>query len=478
MSRREPDSDETRSDSDSGSLPPMAVPVLIIVGDAATLGTSRAVRRIKGSLEIGRRPDASGAQAWAVDDDRASRRHAIIRLNARRGIAEIADLGSRNGTLLNGLPLGPEPTPLPPGAMLFIGSHAAVFRFVSEQDLQHIEQELASPLTPVATTSPDLARRCFVLRQLARGSEDLLIVGETGVGKEQFARAIHQASGRPGKFVAINCPALPGTLIESELFGYIKGAHSQAARDKPGLIDEADGGTLFLDEFAEIGQEVQAKLLRFLEEKEFQPLGSTRTRKANVRVLAATNRELGALRQDITARLGPEPIRLPPLREHPEDIAALAGHFLRDRPGLGLDVPAFQALCLADWPDNVRGLRKALTRAADLAVAQVSPAITLAHLPDSLRTPAPARGAPVTSGTDWTPGNGLPMNAAGSPTGPSSASPARRSPRAAPSKAELEALLSRNDWVVSRAAREIDRDHAVVWRWIKRYGLDVDRARD
>ena len=286
------------------------------------------------------------------------------------------------------MPVGPEPTPLPPGAMLFIGSHAAVFRFVSEQDLQAIEQELASPLTPVASTSPDLARRCFVLRQLARGNEDLLIVGETGVGKEQFARAIHQASGRAGKFVAINCPALPGTLIESELFGYTRGAHSQAARDKPGLIDEADGGTLFLDEFAEISQEVQAKLLRFLEEKEFQPLGSTRTRKANVRVLAATNRELRALRQDITARLGPEPIRLPPLREHLEDIAALASHFLRDRPGLGLEVPAFQAVCQGQWPDNVRGLRKALTRAADLAVAQASPAITLAHLPDNLRDPA------------------------------------------------------------------------------------------
>jgi transcriptional regulator with GAF, ATPase, and Fis domain len=470
MTRRAADFDETRSDSDSGSLPPMAVPVLIIVGDAATLGTSRAVRRISGSLEIGRRPDASGAQAWAVDDERASRRHAIIRLNARLGIAEIADLGSRNGTLMNGLPVGPEPTPLPPGAMLFIGSHAAVFRFVSEQDLQAIEQELASPLTPVASTSPDLARRCFVLRQLARGNEDLLIVGETGVGKEQFARAIHQASGRAGKFVAINCPALPGTLIESELFGYTRGAHSQAARDKPGLIDEADGGTLFLDEFAEISQEVQAKLLRFLEEKEFQPLGSTRTRKANVRVLAATNRELRALRQDITARLGPEPIRLPPLREHLEDIAALASHFLRDRPGLGLEVPAFQAVCQGQWPDNVRGLRKALTRAADLAVAQASAAITLAHLPDNLRDPAPTRGAATTAAPDETPGAGLPINPTRVPT--------RRSPRAAPTREELEALLARNDWVVSRAAREIDRDHAVVWRWVKRYGLDVDRARD
>jgi transcriptional regulator with GAF, ATPase, and Fis domain len=460
MTRRAADIEETRTEGDTGGLPPLAVPVLIVVGDAGALGQSRAIIRIDGALEIGRRPDASADRAWAIEDDRASRRHALVQINARQGIAEISDLGSRNGTQVNGQPVGTQPTPLPPGAMIFVGGHAAVFRFVTESDLQAIQQELATPLTPVASTSPDLARRCFVLRHLARGNEDLLIVGETGVGKEQFARAIHQASGRPGKFVAINCPALPGTLIESELFGYSKGAHSQAARDKPGLIDEADGGTLFLDEFAEIGQEVQAKLLRFLEEKEFQPLGSTRTRRANVRVLAATNRELSALRQDITARLGPEPIRLPPLREHPEDIAALASHFLRDRPGLGLEVAAFQALCLADWPDNVRGLRKALTRAADLAIAQSSPLITLAHLPEGLRrSPAAARAA------------------TSAPPEPPRSS-ARRSPRAAPTKQELEALLARNDWVVSRAAREIDRDHAVVWRWIKRYGLDVDRARD
>ena len=470
MTRSTVDFDETRTDGDVGNLPPMAVPVLIVVGDSTGLGASRRIIRILGSLEIGRRPDATGERAWAVEDDRVSRRHALIQINTRLGIAEIADLGSRNGTTVNGQPLGTTPVPLLPGALILVGSHAAVFRFASEQDLQAIQQELTSPLTPVATTSPELARKCFVLRHLARGREDLLIVGETGVGKEQFAQAIHRASGRAGKFVAVNCPALPGTLIESELFGYTKGAHSQAARDKPGLIDEADQGTLFLDEFAEISQEVQAKLLRFLEQKEYQPLGSTRTRQADVRVLAATNRDLAALRQDIVARLGPEPIRLPPLREHREDIAALASFFLADRPGMALDVPAFQALCLAPWPDNVRGLRKALTRAADLAAAQSSPTITLAHLPETLRNPGAATvPTPVSAPSSQ-------------PAAPTAADPprpgARRSPRAAPTKDELEALLARNDWVVSRAAREIDRDHAVVWRWIKRYGLDLDRARD
>jgi transcriptional regulator with PAS, ATPase and Fis domain len=457
MSRRDAEFDTTRTEGDAGPLAAMAVPVVIVIGDARTLGASRAVLRVKNGLEIGRRPDPD-ANGWTINDDRVSRRHAVIRVDPLRGIAQITDLGSRNGTMVDGQPLSDQPTPLAPGSLIFIGPYAAVFRFVTEPDLKAIEEELAAPLTPVASTSPELARKSRVIRHLARGKEDLLIVGETGVGKEQFARAIHQASGRTGQFIAVNCPALPGTLIESELFGYVKGAHSQAVKDKAGLIDEAEGGTLFLDEFAEISQEVQAKLLRFLEEKTFQPLGSVRPRQVDVRVLAATNRELSALRRDITARLGPEPIRLPALRNHPEDIGALASHFLRDRPGLGLEVAAFQALCLHHWPDNVRGLKKTLARAAELATAQNETLIGLPHLPEGLGHPEPAP-----ANTDLT---------------ETYRSGARRSPRAAPTKTELEALLARHEWVVSKAAREIDRDHAVVWRWIKRYGLDVGRARD
>jgi transcriptional regulator with PAS, ATPase and Fis domain len=450
------DCEDTRTDSETHGQAPGLVAALVVIGDARGLGASRKIVPINTALEIGRRPDAAGDRAWVVDDDRVSRRHAVVEADVRRGWAEIRDLGSRNGTVVDGRALGSEPVPLRPGSIVFIGTYAAVFRFIVEPDLAAIAQDLETPFTPVATTSAELARKTQVLRHLAKGDEDLLLMGETGVGKEQFARAIHQTSGRWGKFVAINCPALPGTLIESELFGYVKGAHSQASRDKLGLIDEAEHGTLFLDEFAEISQEVQAKLLRFLEDRGLTALGSTKRRTVDVRILAATNRDVSALRLDIAARLGPEPIRLPPLRNHPEDIAALAAHFLRDRQGLGLDVPAFQALCLHDWPDNVRGLRKVLSRAADLATAQGHKQIGIEHLPEGLgrrpRTASPAAAASESSD--------LPRVT-------------RRSPRAAPSKAELEALLQRNDWVVAQAAREIDRDHAVVWRWIKRYGLDV-----
>jgi sigma-54 dependent transcriptional regulator, acetoin dehydrogenase operon transcriptional activator AcoR len=460
MARRDDLGDRTRTATEEEqAAAPRTQPVLIVIGAARKLGASRRVLPIPGALEIGRQPDAKGDGGWAVDDDRVSRRHALVQADGRRGSAQLTDLGSRNGTIVDGQAVSGGPVPLLNGSLIFLGTHAAVFRFVSDADLAAISQDLADPFTPVATTNPDLARRFQMLRHLAKGNEDLLIVGETGVGKEQIARAVHRASQRWGKFVAINCPALPGTLIESELFGYVKGAHSQASKDKLGLIDEAEHGTLFLDEFAEIPQEVQAKLLRFLEDRDLQALGSTKQRRIDVRVLAATNRALSALRKDVAARLGPEPIRLLPLRKHPEDIAALASHFLSDRAGMGLEVTAFHALCLHDWPDNIRGLRKVLRRAADLAAAEGLSQISLAHLPEGIGA-HPRRAEPA---------NDVPE-----------AEPAavRRSPRAAPTKAELEALLERHGWVVAQAAREIDRDHAVVWRWIKRYGLGADRARN
>jgi transcriptional regulator with GAF, ATPase, and Fis domain len=465
MARRSTNYEDTRTDCDASKLPVQAVPVLLVVGDSAHLGASRAVIRIDGSLEIGRAPDSAPDHALAVDDDRVSRKHALIEVDRPGARAFIRDLGSRNGTMVDGRAVGAEPVAIAGGAIIAFGTYVAVFRFVAEHDLEAIAQELASPFTPVATTSPGLARKVVILRHLAKGDDDLLIMGETGVGKEAFARAIHATSGRWGKFVAINCAALPGSLIESELFGYVRGAHSQANRDKLGLIDEAEHGTLFLDEFAEISLEVQAKLLRFLESKDLQALGSTKTKRIDTRILAATNRDLGALRQDIAARLGPEPIRLPPLRDRPEDIGALAAFFLKDRPGLGLEVSAFQSLCLHDWPDNVRGLRKALARAADLAVAQGAQRIALSHLPEGLGRRA---GVPVTV----TSTSSSPSSAAE----PGEPSRSRRKPRAAPSKEELLALLERHDWVVAQAARELDRDHALVWRWIKRYGLDAHKA--
>ena len=215
--------------------------------------------------------------------------------------------------------------------------------------------------------------------RVASTETTVLLEGESGTGKEVIARLIHQASPRKGgPFVAMNCAAVPDTLLESELFGYERGAFTGADRAKPGLIEQASGGVLFLDEVAEMTAVAQAKLLRVLQEREFQRLGGTRVVKASVRVVAATNQHLRgaverlAFREDLFYRLGVFDIRMSPLRERPDDIPLLAEEFLRDlrqsiNPSpLGLTTEAIDALVTYEWPGNVRHLRNVLERAAIL----------------------------------------------------------------------------------------------------------------
>jgi DNA-binding NtrC family response regulator len=216
-----------------------------------------------------------------------------------------------------------------------------------------------------------------VATQVAATETTVLLTGESGTGKEVVARYIHRASKRAaGPFVAVNCAALPEHLLESELFGYERGAFTGAQQMKPGQIERAAGGVLFLDEIGEMSSPAQAKLLRVLQEREFQRLGGTRSIKTNVRVIAATNRDLrralerGDFRDDLYYRLQVFEIDLPALRERPEDILLLADAFLRDigqsfgRPPAGMTREAKQALLTYRWPGNVRELRNVLERAA------------------------------------------------------------------------------------------------------------------
>jgi transcriptional regulator with GAF, ATPase, and Fis domain len=215
--------------------------------------------------------------------------------------------------------------------------------------------------------------------QVAATDTTVLLSGESGTGKEVVARFIHRASlRRSGPFVALNCAALPEQLLESELFGYERGAFTGAQQSKPGQIELAAGGVLFLDEVSEMTPSAQAKFLRVLQEREFQRLGGTRLLKANVRVVAATNRELrkaverGDFREDLYYRLQVFDIRIAPLRERPADILPLTESFLQEigksfgRPPAGLTRDARETLVLHDWPGNVRELRNALERAAIL----------------------------------------------------------------------------------------------------------------
>ena len=219
---------------------------------------------------------------------------------------------------------------------------------------------------------------------LARCDARILITGETGTGKELFARAIHYLSPRAGgPFVPVNCGAIPPELVENELFGHERGAYTGAASARQGLIREAEGGTLFLDEVACLTPLAQSKLLRFLQEKEYRPLGSSKTRRADVRVITATNVDLtqavsdGRVRRDFYYRLNIIPLRLPPLRERRADIALLARHFLSkfadefDLAVRRLSHGALEKLQVYDWPGNVRELEHVIERAALLASAEV-----------------------------------------------------------------------------------------------------------
>jgi formate hydrogenlyase transcriptional activator len=244
--------------------------------------------------------------------------------------------------------------------------------------------------------------------QVASTDTTVLLVGESGTGKEVVARFIHHASNRAhGPFVALNCAALPEQLLESELFGYERGAFTGAQQAKPGQIELAAGGVLFLDEVAEMSASAQAKFLRVLQEREFQRLGSTRLLKANVRVIAATNRDLkkalerGDFREDLFYRLQVFDIKLPPLRARPADVLPLSEAFLEQigqtfgRPPSGLTRDAKEALMHYDWPGNVRELRNALERAAILCEGGL---ITAEHLSldRARRGPLPPVGASTT----------------------------------------------------------------------------------
>jgi DNA-binding NtrC family response regulator len=236
------------------------------------------------------------------------------------------------------------------------------------------------------------ARTRQVLRNIdkvAEGRWPVLILGETGTGKELAARSIHNASPEPGPFVTIDCSSLVGPLMESELFGHARGAFTGALGSKLGLIEAANGGTAFFDEIGELPLEMQAKLLRVLQEKEFRPVGSLSTRRSDFRVVAATNRDLakeverGAFRRDLYYRLNVITIRLSPLRERKDDISPLADHFLA-KYGRGHIVTqeCFDAMMAYDWPGNVRELENSIQQ---MVAINTGPLLHVADLPSPIQ---------------------------------------------------------------------------------------------
>jgi transcriptional regulator with GAF, ATPase, and Fis domain len=321
------------------------------------------------------------------------------------------------------------------------------------------------------------------LRQVGRvASSDttVLITGESGTGKEVISSLIHQGSDRAGKaFVAINCAALPEQLLESELFGHEKGAFTGAIGTKIGRIEQAEGGTLFLDEIAEMSPLVQAKLLRVLEEREFQRVGGSRTQRADVRLIAATNRDLeasmarGSFRLDLYYRLNVFQIHITPLRERPEDILPLAEVFLQElgrtmaRPAAGISRDARDWLLAYHWPGNVRELRNAIERAILLSDGGL---ITREHMPAPLVRPGasadrPMVPAPAARGPE--PDGVAPHNGAAVPASPS----ADGLNLGAMERGMLEKALAQSKGNKSKAARLLGLTRAQLYWRMEKHGL-------
>jgi len=312
------------------------------------------------------------AAELVLSDDRVSARHVAVRADASRFV--VRDLGSTNGTWFEGSRV--TEITLPAGSTLLVGRSA--LRVEPEAQVLDLPPSQARRFGELVGESLAMREVFAVLERIAATDATVLVEGETGTGKELVARAIHDASvRRKGPFVAVDCGALPEGLLESELFGHVRGAFTGAAGPRAGMLVRADGGTLFLDELGRISPTVQARLLRVLEERVVRPLGGDSERAIDVRVIAASRDDLeaevaaGRFRADLMYRLAVVRVALPPLRTRREDIALLVRELLRRR-GLADEPPqgaGLDRLLAHGWPGNIRELRNVLDRALALAPA-------------------------------------------------------------------------------------------------------------
>lgn len=304
-----------------------------------------------------------------------------------------------------------------------------------------------------------------MVRKFAPTDATVLILGETGTGKERVARAVHTLSLRSAnRFVAVNCAAIPTELLESELFGYTKGSFTGAQRDRAGLFEEADGGTLFLDEIGDMRTSLQAKLTRVLEERAIRRLGEASERPIDVRLVAATHREIetmvaeGSFRDDLWYRLNVATVRLPPLRDRPDDIELLARRFLRERAGgthpvRGFTPDAMSLLRVYPWPGNVRQLKAAVERASILAGDEIEPA----DLPPEITAAASSSSSAGLAGLTW--------------------QEAVEVGKERIAGLYLRALLDKHEGRVAQAAAHADVERESFYRLLRRYHIDVSEFR-
>ena len=343
---------------------------------------------------------ASGNEL-AVSDKAVSRIHCEIVVDEKG--YQLRDLDSKNGTTLDGVRI--VAAYLKPNSVVALGDTRIRFSPADE----NAEIPLAAEDSFGTLIGPSLEMRALfaILAKVAPQDVTVLIEGESGTGKEMVAQEIHAFSPRKDEpFVVFDCGAVPENLMESELFGHVKGAFTGATADRPGAMQLASGGTLFLDEIGELGKELQPKLLRALEAREVRPVGATKSVRCDVRVVAATNRDLqeevkrGSFREDLFFRLNVVRVRVPPLRRRKEDIPALVEHFLRAAAARGAQRPPVAADVLTllanhSWPGNVRELKNFVERFRVFAPADAAGA---AQLLDPADRPSGGGGAVPASG--------------------------------------------------------------------------------
>lgn len=440
------------------SIAPSLTLRLLYSGDAGVvMAPVRALR--PGETQLGREvPPALGI--GLCEDRRASRMHAVIHTDASGGQVRLVDAESKNGSFVNGR--REQECVLRDGDVVRVGNSFLLLRC---EPARQVDAEVPSLLG----SSPAIRAARDAIAQGARSGATVLLLGESGVGKEVAAQALHRLSRRPGPLVAVNCAAIPEALAESQLFGHVPGSFTGARTAQDGYFRSAHGGTLFLDELGELPLSMQAKLLRVLEDRNVMPVGGTRAVTVDIWLLAATNRDLieavnaGRFRGDLYARLAQVVVPLPPLRQRREDVLPLLLHLI-GVPKVKLSPELVEALLLHPWPFNVRELGQIATllRTAVPGATELDLPLVAERLAANARVgTAPARPAPPHH-AQKTPAEPDPLDDLdGSPKPP--APPLTRE--------ELEGLLREHKGNVSKVAQAAQRSRRQIDRWMEQYGF-------
>jgi transcriptional regulator with GAF, ATPase, and Fis domain len=408
-----------------------ALTALVVVHSIDPNSINRVVQMKDELVVVGRDVPADGVR---IDDNRLSRIHFKVTFDGRARTHRLDDSKSRNGTFVGGARV--DSTPLRPGDVIRAGD--TVFVYGDSDPLARVRHRVA---------------------RVAKSNLSVLLLGETGTGKERLARAVHELGGRNGPFVAVNCAAFPRELLSSELFGHARGAFSGATHARLGLFQSANGGTLFLDEIGDFPLELQAYLLRALEEGVIRPIGSDQDVQVDVRIVAATHARLdeavksGRFRADLYARIAGSVVNIPPLRERRAEVLVIAREIAAAAGAKAFDVRADAAEVLVrhSWPFNIRELESVVR---GFVATEGDVVLGLGYLKEH------HTGLVVAFREDEAP----PMTR-------------RFGTDSVRDRESLEMLLNRHLGNVSAVAKELGKQRAQVYRWLKEQGLDPDRYR-